>query len=870
MNIDFNPDLTHFSEMKFHEEESQELDKKVDGFSSIIFQNGMDQLNSGNFVEAYKLFDRLTIDNDRATQITQISLEILKQNDIAWQNDVVWDTIPPFLIRKRMFAQALMFYNGAIEANPHHIFLRIQRGLFYLKINQFVQAEREFKEAMAMSSREKTGWDKAKEGLARCYYEQKTYDDALREINEIHEPGLSVKTLQMRIYYEQGRKEEVFKQIAHLFREYPNAGSLYELKGDLLRREGDLWEALECFNRLIEITPKHAYGLASRAALNLMLNKNIVQSQIDLDLAFKLDPFPKDFFIWMARAQLNYRHYKLKEALSDLDHILKIDPKNESALLMKNHFKNQPPLENYPSMHSPLAISYIHDRCFKLRANERLLQITFQLLRDKPGQPELLAVRAWAFLQKGNVKQAKEVNLKALECNPSDSLALETKRDLLWIDGKHAEALEDLNKFIETNPKNPSGWYERGMFYLKKQMIEHALNNFRKAHQLDKGNSAFLGALGEALRLSGDFENAILYLNKAIECDEKNYSALTSLADIYWRKGDIPLAWDKIHAAISCSNENYYPAYFLRGELYLAANQIEEAHNDFKRILDLFPDDIPTLKKAALCDYYLGKLIDPLEQMQKILEKTPNDLFIKSVCAHILCRQGNKMEALKYLENPTSSFALACYGAIIKNSDVQKAIEYFKKAIELNPLESLAVMNYGVILMNQKKLEEAHKYFDTLTRAGHHSSAWKYKIQILSKQGKLPAFLIELKKTTNIKDCNQLWRLGEVEFLLKNNSAAIKTFQDVLKSDPKHMDAAISLYFNLNEVPPLPHPKHPTMTAHMALETINKYHPVTKAAYGLGLPKDQALKHIQEALLLDSLNPDILRMLANVKKLSEP
>lgn len=121
-------------------------------------------------------------------------------------------------------------------------------------------------------------------------------------------------------------------------------------------------------------------------------------------------------------------------------------------------------------------------------------------------------------------------------------------------DGKHGDALADLNRAIDLNPNLPGLYSNRGNVYL-------ALGDEDKA----------LADYTEAIRRDLNFAGA--YFNRG---------------NVYSRKGDLDSALRDLTAAVLL-NPTWPSAYYNRGIVYFQMGRLSEATSDFRKALSLNP-----------------------------------------------------------------------------------------------------------------------------------------------------------------------------------------------------------------------------------------------------------------------------------------
>jgi Flp pilus assembly protein TadD len=83
----------------------------------------------------------------------------------------------------------------------------------------------------------------------------------------------------------------------------------------------------------------------------------------------------------------------------------------------------------------------------------------------------------FAFLEKEEKMQKKPISEKELD--------LIEMAKFYFMNSKYDEAIEELNKVLEVNPKNAEAYYNLGLIYEHKNQKEDARNMYEKALNID-------------------------------------------------------------------------------------------------------------------------------------------------------------------------------------------------------------------------------------------------------------------------------------------------------------------------------------------------------------------------------------------------
>jgi ATP-dependent 26S proteasome regulatory subunit len=281
-------------------------------------------------------------------------------------------------------------------------------------------------------------------------------------------------------------------------------------------------------------------------------------------------------------------------------------------------------------------------------ANEAL-----QLVTLAPERALSIAYRGIGYLYMGKFDLALTDFNEALKLDASDLLALEFRGALYYRLKKYEEALQDFQNVIKQNPQNSfvsakiselekllglskgkestgTSTGEYRIFYLKGRDFEkkgdyiNALENYRKAYELDNNNMGIYEGLsyssyrlydytyakkyldeaisknltspyiyntyGLVLSSEKNYSKAIEYFNKAIAANDKSTNFFSNRAAAFFNLKKYEEALADIDAALKLDAGNYVALLYL-AKISVANNKKEQAIASLKKILEKYPKD---------------------------------------------------------------------------------------------------------------------------------------------------------------------------------------------------------------------------------------------------------------------------------------
>lgn len=282
---------------------------------------------------------------------------------------------------------------------------------------------------------------------------------------------LTPKLIEFGEHEEAAYEIQKLKEVAPQIRDKELKGKIPRYEGSLLISEKRYGEALEAFNKAIEINPKDGFALSRKGAALLILDRN-EEALGAFKKAIEIDS--KDGFALSSKGYALSKLGKNEEALDAYNKAIEIDSKNGYALSSKG------------------------DVLLDLDRNEEALM---------------------AFN-------------KAIEIDPKNGYALTSKGDVLLDIDRNVEALDAFNKAIEIDPKNGFALKGKGLAFVNLGKNEEALEAFNKAIEIDPKDGYALSRKGAALGNLKRYEEALDTFKNAVEIFPKDEDFIESTIEI--------------------------------------------------------------------------------------------------------------------------------------------------------------------------------------------------------------------------------------------------------------------------------------------------------------------------------------------------
>lgn len=293
-----------------------------------------------------------------------------------------------------------------------------------------------------------------------------------------------------------------------------------------------------------------------------------------------------------------------------------------------------------------------------------------------------------------------------------------------------SEAIAILNDSIAHDSTNAVLYQHRAHAYIDNEQVGLAMIDINKALQLDPNNVDTYLLLADVYYLLGDENNINATLNRVAEIAPNDSRPMVKLAELNLLLQNYNLAAAYIDKALK--TQPYNPnAYFIKGMYFIMAQQ----------------DTVNALKNFLLATEQDEHFYDPVEQicriyavqqppyaldyMRKAQRQFPDRANSRYELALYLQSHGEPEEALRhydtllmqYPENYIVVYNIAYVNYVyLENNEV--ALDYFNKALELNPDYLDAYFNKGRVLEQMGNYVEAMDiYKDVLQRQTNYQLA---------------------------------------------------------------------------------------------------------------------------------------------------
>jgi len=308
-----------------------------------------------------------------------------------------------------------------------------------------------------------------------------------------------------------------------------------------------------------------------------------------------------------------------------------------------------------------------------------------------------------------------------------------------FINGSIAEAKGDYaNAVLEFQDAlsldtNAGVYYALGKNYYNLNKLSLAIQNARKAVDLNPDQKEYYVLLSNVYSSAKQFDSAAVTLENALQLDTTDVELYYKLARLY--ETSKPLRAIETYEKVTSIIGPDWNVLMRVAELYEKLGNLDAAVASIEKLVALDPANVGLQK--VLTEFYQksNKLDKALEVTNDILELTPDDLDARERKAHILILQNKwDLAAAEYnymLQQKNVPLDIkirigaSYFNRSLSDSSLTKVVKDFFQTIDKDTLDWQVKMFLGAVAINEKRDSAAIEYFKVVTDlANWNVDAW--------------------------------------------------------------------------------------------------------------------------------------------------
>lgn len=356
----------------------------------------------------------------------------------------------------------------------------------------------------------------------------------------------------------------------------------------------------------------------------------------------------------------------------------------------------------------------------------------FDLASEQDYKPlkEIYKVRWYLHFEKKNYDAALKDVQEALKLEPTNSTLNLGLANILREQGSYGEALEIYKKVAQSDPNNADIPYFMALTYSKTGDIAAQETAATEAVQR---NSQFIGEsyylLGDALQKNKKYDEAIRAYERAVSINARILEVYLNLGEVYRSQNN----YDKAIMTGKKGLQSYQNNGNLFANLswyYSLAERYPEAVAAARDAIRLLPKQDSTGHKYLCRAYNDSKQFSQaISACNEALKISPNDGEANFYLGRAYDKTNKPNLAPKFYDkavvglieytqkNPEISDGFYLLGSVyFAHNQKDKAIDAFKRSIQLNPNFGKARVNLGYIYFLNKNISAAREQYNALLK----------------------------------------------------------------------------------------------------------------------------------------------------------
>lgn len=439
----------------------------------------------------------------------------------------------------------------------------------------------------------------------------------------------------------------------------------------------------------------------------------------------------------------------------------------------------------------PKATEY-YKKALDLNPKDGLLRMKYARTLDSLGLYDDAVPQYNAALanSKGDMEvlySLERIYLKKLAQTPSDAELNANIGAIKQAQGDFDAALAYYAKAEQLNPNNINTRLNVGTLYQQKKDYQRALKSYDSVLTLYPDNVKANLYKAQALSEMGDKTKALELYKKVLVLEPSNAIAKSETLNLM-RSTMSPEEFIAYLSKRAGNDKN------MQGMLYEYAyklhkdNKTKEAISAYKSYIDLNPSNPDAYLNLGICYASIDDYESALAVLNTAKNKFPSNNLIaktlkdiqKDCSSQAIANAASSLESKDYqkalnlylgIKPATEDSLLGVAAAYQGLGNTDKAIEYYKKAFEINPKNSEIPYYIGYLYTEQQKWAEASNFLNKALSLNPQSEAKNLLSYVAQNQS-----AVEL--TEGIK-----------MFENKNLEGALKKFTELIKKDPDNANA---------------------------------------------------------------------------------
>ncbi len=252
-----------------------------------------------------------------------------------------------------------------------------------------------------------------------------------------------------------------------------------------------------------------------------------------------------------------------------------------------------------------------------------------------------LALRQ-VYLIVGDTSKALEICKKGFSCfsDPESSRKIAKAIASLYAKtGESQKAEKIFTDIIKESPKDANSYDLYAYFLESENRYDEALENYKKAYQLNPDNSGVAFRLGNTYFKLGRYSEAVKFLKKARETFSDDIEIIKKLAEAYIELKEYGKAIEEYKSIIKIIPVHVSSRIQI-GNIYVKLGQYKKAENYYKETLEIEPDNLSIYYQLINLELVRKNLSGVKSYINKGFSIDPNDYILYALYGEYYYRLG--------------------------------------------------------------------------------------------------------------------------------------------------------------------------------------------------------------------------------------
>ena len=375
---------------------------------------------------------------------------------------------------------------------------------------------------------------------------------------------------------------------------------------------GDREGALSDYSRAIELDPRNARALGSRAGV-LADQGDLARAIHDCDAALAIEP---DLDVALGnRGAARARSGDMAGAAADFSRELALDPGCVEAA------QNLGAVYEMQGDHA------------------RAIEALTKALAVKPRAASLLATRSLVRSNAGDKEGARADLDQAVAIDPRSAPALESRGQLLSALGDDDAAISDYTRAIEISPRLAQAFRDRSAARQRRGDLDGAIADDTRAIEIEPGYAPTWEDRASLRGRKNDFEGELEDCTRALALDPRRKVALVNRSSALAALGRLGSALADAEQAVQV-DPKFGSAWFNLGFVHALQGEKEKAISDYTRAVEVEPTHAKAWCNLSALEGEVGDLDGEIAAATHALELEPRQ--VESLVNRAVAREAKK------------------------------------------------------------------------------------------------------------------------------------------------------------------------------------------------------------------------------------